>query len=212
MTFTEELLDATGTAADAFDIKAMARRCFFYDFLPVPVRLWDGHGVLKAGGFEWLGTYDANGVNQHKAPVVRDERDGSAPRYEFGIPYLDQATFLALKANQALARYRTLICYRAIFKAGEGLNPLTSLWFDYRLFIRGVQFAERVEGDPGNQMIIRSASVIAKSSGDGRTRTPGGTMTDTAQRERARVMGIASDSGCSMVAKNARRTFIVSGG
>ena len=212
MSFADELIAQTGTAADAFDIKAIGRRCFLYDFIGAPIRIWDGQGVLNAGGFEWLGTFDANGMNHHKAPAVRDERDGSAPSYSFGIPYLDKVTYLALKADQSRAIGRDLICYEAIFKAGEGLNPLTSLFFNYRLFIRGVQFAERVEGDAGSQVYIRSASVTAKSSGDGRTRTPGGTMTDTSQRDRARVLGVTSDSGCASVAKNARRTFLVSGG
>lgn len=215
MAFSDELIAITGTATDAYDIKAMVRRCFLYDFTGNPVRLWDGHGVLNAGGYEWLGTYDAAGNNQHKAPAVRDDRDGASPRYEFGIPYLDQTTFLALKASQSLARGRDLICYHALFKIGEGLVPTTALRFNYRLAIKGVLFTERVDADPADpskQQIIRSASVLAKSLEYGRSRVPSGTMTDTAQNDRARVLGLPSDSGCSMVAKNSRRTFIVAGG
>jgi len=211
MAFTEELLDLTGTAADSFDIKAMVRRCFLYDFVGSPVRLWEGQGILVAGGFDWLGTFDANGTNRHRAPTVRDDRDGSSPRYEFGIPYLDQITFDALKASQSLAKGRDLIGYHALFKAGEGLLPSTPLRFNYRLAIRGVQFSESMQGEPGAEIKVRSASVAAKSLEYGRTRVPGGTMTDTAQRDRARVLGVAADSGCSMVAKNARRTFIIQG-
>lgn len=211
MAFADDLIELTGTAADAFDIKAMVRRCFLYDFLNAPVRLWDGQGVLNAGGFEWLGTYDAMGQNHHTAPPVRDDRDGTSPRYEFAIPYLDQTTFLALKADQSLARGRDLICSHALFRVGEGMIPTTALRFSYRLAMRGVQFTERVEGEPGAETIIRSASVIAKSLEYGRSRVPAGTVTDTAQIDRARVLGLASDSGCSMVAKNARRTFLIQG-
>lgn len=212
MTFSADLINLTGTAADAFDIKAMVRRCFLYDFVGQPVRIWDGQGVLTAGGYDWLGTHDANGRNLHQAPAVRDARDGSAPRYEFGIPYLDQTTFLALKASQALARGRDLICYYALFQAGEGLVPTTALNFAYRLAIRGVQFTERVEGEPGAESVVRGASVIAKPLEYGRSRVPAGTMTDTAQQERARVLGLASDSGCAFVASNSRRTYVISGG
>ena len=212
MSFSDELLSLTGTATDAFDIKASVRRCFLYDFVGQPVRLWDGHGVLTAGGYDWLGTYDAMGSNRHKAPAVRDDRDGTAPKYEFGIPYLDKTTFLALKASQNLARGRDLICYHALFKVGDGLVPTTELLFGYRLAIRGVQFTERVDGEPGNETIVRSASVFAKSLEYGRSRVPAGTMTDTAQNDRAHLLGLPSDSGCSMVGHNSRRTFIVAGG
>jgi len=212
MSFDATLLALTGTAADAFDIKAIVRRAFFYDFDGHPVRLWDGQGVLQAGGYRWLGTHDANGVNHHKTPAVRDARDGTAPRYEFGIPYLDQATFLALKADQALAQGRNLTCYHALFQVGEGLIPTTELRFDYRLAMRGVRFSESVSGEPGQEQIVRSATVMAKSLEYGRSRVPAGTMTDTAQQERARVLGLASDSGCAFVAANSRRTYIRPGG
>jgi len=212
MTFQTALLDLTGAATDSFDIRAMVRRCFLYDFDGAPVRLWDGQGVLVAGGYEWLGTHDENGQNLHKAPAVRDPRDGTSPQYEFGIPYLDKTTFDALKADQALAMGRDLICYHALFQVGEGLRPTNDLLYSYRLAMRGVQFSERVEGEPGMERIVRSASVIAKSLEYGRNRTPGGTMTDTAQQERARLAGVTSDSGCSFVSRNARRTFIIAGG
>lgn len=212
MTFETALLELTGTAADAFDIRAMVRRCFLYDFTGSPVRVWDGTGGLYAGGYEWLGTYDADGMNHHKAPAVRDDRDGTSPRYEFGIPYLDQTTFNALKASQALARGRDLICYHVVCQVGEGTRPGTDLRFNYRLAMRGVQFTERVDGEPGAEVIIRAASVIAKSLEYGRSNAPAGTMTDTAQNERARLLGLASDSGCIMVAKNAQRTFVIAGG
>jgi len=212
MSFATALSELTGAATDAFDIRAGVRRCFFYDFDGKPVRLWDGHGVLQAGGHEWLGTLDALDNNRHVAPNVRDPRDGTSPRYEFTIPYLDYDTFLALKADQSLAAGRDLICYRVLCRVGEGLIPTTELLFGYRLAMRGVQFSERVEGEIGAQVIVRSASVIAKSLEYGRSRVPAGTLTDTAQNDRARVLGVASDSGCAFVAGNARRTYLIAGG
>lgn len=214
MSFETELLALTGAATDSFDIKAAVRRCYLYDFTGAPVRLWDGHGVLQAGGFEWLGTFDAMGTNRHQAPAVRDARDGTAPRYEFSLPFLDRTTYLALQADQALAMGRDLICYNVLCKVGEGLVPTTALRWNFRLAIRGVQFAERMDGDRK----VYTASVIAKSLEYGRSRVPGGTMTDTAQRERARIIAeqrnIApfADSGCVFVAQNSRRTYIIAGG
>ena len=212
MAFADELEALTGTATDSFDIKAAVRRCYLYDFVGQPVRLWDGHGVLQAGGYEWLGTFDANNQNRHKTPNVRDPRDGSAPRYEFAIPYLDRTTHDALKADQALAMGQDLICYNVLCKVGEGLIPTTELRWNYRLAIRGVQFGERMEGDRGSARKVYSASVIAKSLEYGRSRTPNGTMTDTAQRERARVLGVTVDDGCAFVSQNSRRTYIIPGG
>ena len=211
MAFDDELITLTGVATDSFDIRAAVRRCYLYDFTGQPVRLWDGQGVLQAGGYEWLGTFDAMGTNRHSAPTVRDPRDGSAPRYEFSIPFLDRVTHDALKADQALATGRDLICYNVLCKVGEGLIPTTALRFNYRLAIRGVQFGERMEGGKGSERKVYSASVIAKSLEYGRSRVPAGTMTDTAQRERSRVLGVTADSGCSFVAANSRRTYVIAG-
>jgi hypothetical protein len=105
-----------------------------------------------------------------------------------------------------------MICYNVLCLAGEGLRPTTALRFNYRLAIRGVQFAKRMEGEPGEEVAVYSASVIAKSLEYGRSRVPAGTMTDTAQRERARVLGVTADSGCAFVASNARRTYVLVGG
>lgn len=209
MSFETELLTLTGEAADSFDIRACVRRAWLFDFVNNPVRLWDGQGVLQSGGYEWLGTVDARGQNHLRAPAVRDSRDGTSPKYEFSIPYLDLTTFNALKADQGLARGRDLICFHALFGVGEGLIPTTELRFNYRLAIRGTQFSESIQGERGSEQIVRSASVLAKSLEYGRQRVPAGTMTATAQRERARVLGLANDTGCDFVAKNARRTFPV---
>lgn len=211
--FETELLALTGGAEDSHDIRAMVRRCFLYDFVDAPVRLWDGQGRLKTeDGNTWIGTIDALGNNQHSAPAVRDDRDGSSPRYEFGIPYLDAATYAALKPLPGLARGRDLICYHAVFAYGEGLRPLTPIRFNYRLAMKDVTFSERVDGDVGSMTKVYAASVIAKSLEYGRSRTPAGTMTSTAQNQRARLLGLDSDAGCDFVADLANRTFTVEGG
>lgn len=212
MDFATELEALTGTATDAWDIKAGVRRCYLYDFVGQPVRLWDGQGVLTAGGEEWIGTYDANGNNRHKTANVRDTRDGTSPRYEFGIPYMDAATYAALKADQALAYSRDIICYNVLCKVGEGLIPTTALRWNWRLAIRGVKFRETMEGPRGQERKVYSATAIAKSLEYERSRVPNGTMTDTAQRERARVLGVTQDDGCAMVSQNSRRTYIIPGG
>lgn len=209
MSFETDLLDALGQATDAYDIQVAVRRCFFYDFLGNPVRLWDGEGVLTAGGFDWLGTIAADGVNYHSAPEVQDSRDGTSPRYTFKIPFLDRDTFMAMKADQGLARGRGMTCYHAIVQRNEGLRPAQSLRFNYRLTMQGTDFAESVDGDPGNTVRTYSAAVLCRSGESGRSRLPAGTYTDTAQKYRAALLGFPVDNGCSMVAANARRTFIV---
>ena len=206
MSFQTELLDAIGTATDAWDIRASTRRCFYYDIAGYPLRIWDGMGVLLADAQDWLGTIDQNGTNHHQAPAVRDMRDGASPEYRFTIPYVDSTTFDALKADQALVVVRKVTCYRVIVLEGEGLRPGTALQFAYRLTMRGAEFSERMEGGK----LIRSATVLARGN-DGRAKLPNGTMTDAAQTERARVLGLASDSGCSFVAANSSRTYVIGG-
>lgn len=226
MTFEEALLELTGTAEDSFDIKAIVRRCFYYDFEDAPVRLWDGQGVLTTtlsvgpaietplgalAANEWIGTFDAAGQNLHQTPAVRDSREGNSPRYTFGIPYLDLESYQALKADQSRAAGRDILCYHALIRGDEGLLPQTPLRFAWRMRMRGPVFSERVEAMEGGLTRVRSVSVLARSLEYGRSRVPSGTMTDTAQIERARLLGLSSDSGCSFVASNSSRTYTVGG-
>lgn len=211
MSFEGELLDALGGADDTFDIRASVRRCFFYDFTGEPVRLWDGQGVLIAGGFEWIGTLDAEGNNHHQAPTVKDTRDGTSPRYTFSLPYIDAALSAELKADEDKAKGRALTCYHVIVKHGEGMRPGTGLRFAYQLTMQEVNFSDSVQGGPDNIQRVFSASVLARSGEVGRSRVPSGTMTDTSQRERARLLGFASDSFCAFVASNSNRTFTIEG-
>lgn len=211
MSFETELLAALGTADDAWDIRAVVRRCWFFDFDGFPLRVWHGTGVLHAGGQDWLGTIDADGVNRLTVPAVQDARDGASPRYSFGVPHIDAATWSALKDDQDLARNRPVTCYHVICLPGEGMRPGTALRFSYRLKMRGVEFSDVIEGEPGAEAKVYTAGVICRSLETGRSRVPAGTLTDTAQRERARIAGVASDSFCAFVARNARRTLTIEG-
>lgn len=225
--FATELLRITESADGAADIRAVVARCFFYDFDGYPLRLWEGIGVLTTtlsvgaafetphgtvAANEWLGTYDADGQNTHQAPQLPDSRDGASPRLEFGIPSVDEATFNAIKADQSLARGRNLTIYNAIFAHGEGLRPQTPIRFAQRLTMKGVRFARQMAGDASRPVMVYSASVVCATGEEGRSRVPGGTYTDPSQIERARLLGLSSDSGCRFVAFNSNRTFIVGGG
>lgn len=208
--FATELLRHLGEAEDSFDIRVVARRCYHYDFLEYPVRIWDGQGVLTdSGGNEWLGSVTADGTNLHSVPELKDPRDGSSPRYEFSLPFIDQDTFEALKADQDLAKDRELTTYHAIFGQGEGLLPQTPLLFSYRLIIRGVRFSEGLqEIEPGKIQRTYSAAVLCRTLEYGRSRFPGGSYNDVTQNERAALLGLSSDSGCVFVSGNANRTYI----
>lgn len=225
MSFETELLAGLGTQEDAFDIRVVVRRCYFYDFLNAPVRLWDGVGVLSTqdsvgdpltlqdgrviAANEWIGTISASGENRHTVPAVTDSRDGSSPRYRFSIPLMDEETFSVLKADQGRVRGREMRCYQTLIRTGEGLVPSVPLRFAFRLIMRGVQMSESTrEAAPGQVVKHYTASVLCRSVEEGRTKFPGGTYTDTSQRERAALLGVPSDSGCVFVANNAVRTYV----
>lgn len=226
MTFADELLAHIGGVDDATDIRAAVASCYFYDFDGYPVRLWDGHGLLitstGVGGAvetptgtlsanEWIGTFDEDGNNLHQTAAVSDNRDGTSPRYEFGLPHIDAATYAALQADQGLAKGRDLTCYNIIVLPGEGMRPNTPMRFAWRMTMRSVTFSERWEGEPGNAVKVYGAKVLAMSGEVGRSLAPRGTYTDTSIRERSRQLGVASDSGGSMIAGNASRTYRVGG-
>lgn len=207
MTFKSELLDALGDSNATHDISVSVARCFFYDFDGIPVRLWEGEGKLFAGGHEWIGTTDGNGQQRHDVPPVRSTRDGSSPDYAFVIPYIDAATYAALKADQDLCRGRTVTCYHVIVKNGEGMRPGTALRFAYQLTMQSPTFSEGVENTDGHVVNVLTATIKARADEVGRSRTPNGTYTDTAQQDIARRNAIASDSFCAYVAGNSRRTI-----
>lgn len=207
-TFQEELESALGESGDLFDIRASVRRCFFYDFSGYPVRLWEGHGkFIDSDGNEWHGTFDISGTNHHQAPAVKDSREGTSPRYEFGLPHIDQNTFDALKADRTLIDGRRLTVYHAIFRKGEGVRAGTPIRFSYSLEMKGVRFDQGVSSEGGSLRRQYSAFVLCRNLEAGRSRFPGGTYTDLNQNQRAALLGLASDSGCVFVAGNSRRTY-----
>lgn len=209
MSFETDLIADLGDGNDSHDIRVTVRRCYFFDFDGFPVRLWQGQGRLFAGGHEWIGTRDADGNDYLTSDAIRDARDGTSPRYTFGIPYVDAATFDALKADQARVAWREMTRYVVRIAPGEGLRPATPPRFSGRFLMVGAKFSQRRAGVAPLITRIRSASVVARSLEYGRSRVPNGSYTDTSQQERARLAGLASDSGCSFVARNARRTYEV---
>jgi hypothetical protein len=211
VSFETVLLSLVGDADDVFDIRASTRRCFYFDFKGAPTRLWDGVGVLHAGGHDWIGTIDDSGTNHLTAPNVQDTRDGTSPQYQFSIPRLDAETNAGLRLDRSRARGRSVTCYHVIIQEKEGMRPAEGLRFAYRLTMQDVKFSEATVGDVAGPTKVLSATVMARSGEVGRSRTPDGSYTDTSQRERARLLGVSSDSFCSFIAGNSVRTLTIEG-
>jgi len=213
--FYSVLNDYLGMQTDVMDIRAVVRRCWFYDFTDEPVYLWQGQGRLfTSDGREWLGTIDANGSDYHKTPPMQDGRDGSSPIYNMSIPIVDLPgepafqLYEELKANQWRVAGRGLTCYLAIFNQGEALRPQTPLSFfkDFTMF--SPQFSEKVDVDSNGTLIKKySVSVTAKDNNFGRSNTPRGTYADTIQKERARQLGVTLDRGSEFLGLLANRTY-----
>jgi len=207
--FDDLLEQYIGAAGDSGDIRAIVRRCFFFDFDGAPVRLWQGQGRLYTeDGNSWLGTIDANGTDHLSVPTISDARDGSSKRLEFSLPYIDAVTYAAIKAADTAINGRSITCYLAIFGIGEGLRPATPIDFFARFTMQSPVFEERLES-PDGATFIKSykVTVIAKDGNSGRSRAPGGTYTDSCQRERARMLGVDPDLGCGFVAELANKTL-----
>jgi hypothetical protein len=201
--FTDELNAAIGSAEDSFDIRAVVRRCWFYDFDGFPLRIWQGQGRLfTSDGNEWRGTIDADG---------NDSRDGTSPEYTFSIGYVDAAMHAALKADAWRVHGRMLTSYIAIFRINEGLRPQTPIDFFASFEMQSPIFEEVLARDDRTGRMVRryKASVIARDDNSGRSRAPGGTYTSTSQRERARLLGVTVDKGCDFVAAFANKTYLV---
>ena len=206
--YTDAIDEIVGMQSDGHDIRACVAKAYLYDFDGYPTRLWNGHGVLIAGGHEWIGTFGPDGTDYHQTPSVTDPRDGSNPEYRFGLPFINKTTYDNLRADQTLVEVRALTGYRVYIAPGEGLRPATAPAFAWSMTMHQAVFATRRNGP----QMVYSAQVVARSIEAGRARVPGGTYTDTAQRERARLLGVAADSFCVFMASNARRTITVEGG
>jgi hypothetical protein len=210
--FADKLTEYLGGADDVFDIRAVVRRCWFYDIIGYPTRLWSGQGRMFAeDGNTYLGTVDAAGVDRHSVPSLTDGRDGTSPENQFSFGYSSEAMHAALKADAFRVRGRTITCYLAIFEVSEGLRPATPLEYLASFEMQSPFFEEVLGMDAKTGRLVKNykATVIATGPNAGRSRAPRGTYTSTSQRERARLLGVENDAGCDFVAGLANRTYLV---
>lgn len=204
-----------GSGFDTTDIRAMVRRCWFYDFDGYPLRIWQGQGRLfTSDGNMWLGTIDQNGQDVHSTPRIGDGRDGSSATYSFGLKIPDSPgipalqMYNAIKTEQWRTVKRNIICYLALFQPNEGLRPQTPIVFFKELTMFAPKFSERIEmGSDGILKKKYSISISAKDGNFGRSEVPNGTYADTIQKERAKQLGVNLDRGCEFLAGLANRTY-----
>lgn len=204
-----------GDGFETTDIRAVVRRCWFYDFLDYPLYVWQGQGRLfTEDGNRWLGTIDGTGRDIHTTPRISDGRDGSSATYTFGLKIPDMPgqpamqTYNAIKAEQHRVSKRPLICYLALFQPGEGLRPLTPIIHFKELIMFAPKFSERIETDSSGAMRKSYlVSISAKDGNFGRSEVPNGTYADAIQKQRAAQLGVPLDRGCEFLAALANRTF-----
>src|SRR5690606_26723487 len=97
-TFWDQIDAEIGDDEASHDIRLMVAVLHHFDFDGYPVRLWRGQGRLfTEDGQVWLGTIDALGNDRLSAPGFSDGRDGSSALLNFGLPYIDRETYLALR-------------------------------------------------------------------------------------------------------------------
>lgn len=212
MSAFEDVLDEyLGEDGDTGDVRAVVRRLWLYDFEGAPQRLWQGQGKLyTTGGVEWLGTIDAGGVDHHRVPSISDGRDGSSKRLEFSLPYLDAATYAALKADSSMVNGRTITCYIAVFQVGEGLRPETPIDFFGQYTMQSPVFDESLSLEGGAFVKRYRVTVIAKDGNAGRSRAHRGSYSPTSQLKRARLLTGDPDfidKGCDFVPELANKTL-----
>lgn len=206
--FEDRLNEYLGAATDTTDIRAVVRRCWFYDFLDFPLRLWDGKGRLfTEDGSEWYGTVNNRDENVHRTPGLADGRDGTAPSYEFTFGYLDAETYEALKTEQHRVNGRTLTCYLALFENGEGLRPGTPIDFLKSVTMESSKFDERLAVEGSSVVRRYSITILAKDGNSGRSAIPGRSYADTHQKRYARELGVELDRGAEFLAGLANRTY-----
>lgn len=214
--FYDLLNEYMGEQDDMTDIRAVVRRCWFYDFDGYPLRLWQGKGKLfTSDGNEWLGSIDANNNDHHKTPTIKDGRDGSSARSTFGIDLIDTPDTAAQEHYEAIRRDkwrvygRKITCYLAIFKVDEGLRPKTPTVFFKEFIMMNPKFSEKMEINDGAVTKKYEVSVVAKDGNFGRSEIPNGTYANAIQQERANQLGVTTDLGCQYVAALANRTYII---
>lgn len=207
--FDDVVNAAVGEAGDIADIRLSIARLYAYGFDSTTLRFWRGQGRLfTSDGSSWLGTIDASGRDHHTVPSLADGRDGTAADLTFALPYLDKATFDAVKAMHEPVSGRLITCSLAAVQPGEGMRPQTPISFFGEYTMQSATFSDAlVRSDSGALVRSYGISVLAKSGNAGRSRAPRGTYTDTCQQQRAALLGVTPDYGCGFVAQIANETL-----
>lgn len=212
--FYDVLEEYIGEDDELTDVRAIVRRCWFYEFDGYPLRVWQGKGKLfTSDGNEWLGTIDANGYDHHKSPSITDGRDGSSGRYEMALNLIDtpgapaSAVYQDIRNDQWRVFGRNVTCYLAIFQVDEGLRPQTPIVFFREFTMMNSKFSETLEFENGSAVKKYKCSVVCKDGNFGRSEIPNGTYSNAIQQERAKQLGVENDIGCSFVASLANRTY-----
>jgi hypothetical protein len=206
--FLDLIDEAVGTAADRHDIRLPIVPCFEYGFISGPIRIFRGQGKLfSQDGRTWLGSIDSRGIDHHQTPALRDGRDGSSERLEFGLPFLDKTTYDAIRTLEESVAGRMITVYLAAVLASEGLRPTTALEFLGRYTMQSPTFSDGYALADGIWQRQYKITVVAKNANAGRSRAPRGTYSDTSQQERAAQLGVAADHGCGFVAALANKTI-----
>lgn len=210
MTAFDDAVDEYVGTAGISDIRAIVRPLYFFDFDGYPVRVWRGQGRLfTTDGNVWLGTIDSAGKDHLTAPGYNDGRDGVSALLSFGMPYIDQETYLALRNERERAHGRRVTRYLAVFQPEEGLRPLTPIDFDTYFYMQSVQFKENITLNGMTMVRQFPVTVTAKNGNAGRSQARRGTYTPTGQRDRAYEMfGIEGDKGCDFIPPLANKTFV----
>jgi len=214
--FYTKLNSYLGEQEDATDIRAVVRRCWFYDFIDYPLRVWQGKGKLHTSdGNTWLGTIDGSNFDHHKTPAIKDGRDGSSARFETRIRLMNtpgvsaQQHYDEIKKDQWRVNRRKLTCFLALFEEGEGLRPETPIIFYKEFTMMNSKFSENMEIQNGKVEKKYEVSLVCKDGNFGRSEVPNGTYSNAIQQDRAKQLGVETDLGCQFVASLADRTYTV---
>ncbi len=215
--FYDLLNNQFGDDDDLNDIRVIVRRCWFYDFVGYPLRIWQGKGKLfTSDGNEWLGSIDANNVDHHKVPALTDGRDGSSATYNFSLDIIDipgkpiREMYDAIRNEQSRATGRKLTCYLVAWRLeDEGLRPVTPIVYFKELNMMSTRFNEKLTNENGIMVKKYIPTVVCKDGNFGRSNVPGGTYADAIQRQRAKEWGVTLDKGAEFLAVLANRTYTI---
>lgn len=207
--FDDRLEEYMSDATDPTDIRCTTRFAWHYAFRDFDIRIWNGEGRLHTSdGNEWLGSFlPKKKGNVHKTPRLSDGRDGTAPIYEFGLGYLDKATYQALKEDETIVADMPLTCYVVLLRTGEGLRPDTPIDFFKGLTMQSRSFDESLSRDGISLTRRYKINILAKDGNSGRSEQRSRTYADTMQKEYALQIGAGVDRGCEFLASLAYRTY-----